>query len=128
MAATLYRDYIKLCSIWRADPTRKGKCLGEFIRKRVAEEFRQSEQTVLRDPEECARRLKSLQALASNRYSNRYPRLSESSASSLTRNECSQLILEHLHSAGKTEEEQKLLEKLKATFTPKADSSKATKP
>uniref|UniRef100_V5HM90 Mitochondrial nucleoid factor 1 n=1 Tax=Ixodes ricinus TaxID=34613 RepID=V5HM90_IXORI len=52
-AASLYREYMKLCSVWHADTTRKGKCLGEFIRKRVAEEFRQSEHTVLRDPADC---------------------------------------------------------------------------
>ncbi|KAG0413319.1 hypothetical protein HPB47_009507 [Ixodes persulcatus] len=108
---------MKLCSVWHADPTRKGKCLGEFIRKRVAEEFRQSEQTVLRDPADCVRRLKSLQAISSNTHSSRYPRLSESSASSLTRAECSQLIFENLHAVGKTEEERSLLNNLRERFS-----------
>ncbi|XP_002402613.3 ubiquinol-cytochrome-c reductase complex assembly factor 2 [Ixodes scapularis] len=116
-AASLYREYMKLCSVWHADPTRKGKCLGEFIRKRVAEEFRQSEQTVLRDPADCVRRLKSLQAISANTHSSRYPRLSASSASSLTRAECSQLIFENLHAVGKAEEESSLLDNLRERFS-----------
>ncbi|XP_077523510.1 ubiquinol-cytochrome-c reductase complex assembly factor 2 [Amblyomma americanum] len=123
---------MKLCSVWRADPSRSGKCLGEFIRRRVAEEFRQSDQTVLPDPNECARRLNSLRALASDRYSRLYPRISVSSASDLTRAECSKVIFANLHSPESGDVEQSLLEKLKKTFSfksgvPESESEKPKK-
>lgn len=121
MAGSLYRDYMKICEVWRADPFRSGKCLGELIRRRVAEEFRQSDQTVVEDPDECARKLRSLQALSSDRYAKQYPRVVASSATGLTRAECSRIILENLHSPEGTQEEKSLIEKLKERLSFKTD-------
>ncbi|KAH6925175.1 hypothetical protein HPB50_001416 [Hyalomma asiaticum] len=119
--ANLYREYMKICSIWHADPVRSGKCLGELIRRRVAEEFRQSDQTVVQDPDECARRLDSLRALASDRYAKQYPRVSVSSALGLTRAECAKVIVDRLHTAQAAKDEQSLLEKLKESLSFKSD-------
>ncbi|XP_050036816.1 ubiquinol-cytochrome-c reductase complex assembly factor 2 [Dermacentor andersoni] len=124
----LYREYMKICSAWRADPARSGKCLGEFVRRRVAEEFRQSEQTVVQDPQECERRLDSLRALASDRYAKQYPRISVSSALGLTRAECSKVIVESLHTAEGVKEDQSLLEKLKERLSFKTDIPESPPP
>ncbi|KAL1414779.1 hypothetical protein MTO96_007246 [Rhipicephalus appendiculatus] len=124
--ANLYREYMKICSVWRADPVRSGKCLGEYVRRRVAEEFRQSEQTVVPDAELCARRLESLRALASDRYAKQYPRVSVSSAVGLTRAECAKVIVENLHTVEGAEQEKSLLEKLKERLSFKTDIHEST--
>lgn len=119
MAVSLYRNYIKLCGLWPSNPARKGKCLGEFLRVCVAKEFRQGEQTSLRNPDECERFYKSLRVLASNTYARKYPRLAQSSATGLTAAECDLLIYEYLHKENVegVDQELSLLDRLKTRFS-----------
>lgn len=124
----MYREFMKICSVWPVDPVRSGKCLGEFVRRKVAEEFRQSEQTVVQDPQECGRRLDSLRALASDRYARQYPRISASSALGLTRAECAKVIVDSLHTAQGAKEEKSLLENLKERLSFKTDIPESSPP
>lgn len=45
MAAARYRRFLKLCEEWPVDETRKGRDLGAFLRQRVAQVFREGDNT-----------------------------------------------------------------------------------
>lgn len=48
MAATRYRRFLKLCEEWPVEETKRQRDLGVFIRQRVAQAFREGENTQVR--------------------------------------------------------------------------------
>lgn len=45
MAAGRYRRFLKLCEEWPVDETKRGRDLGSYLRQRVAQAFREGENT-----------------------------------------------------------------------------------
>uniref|UniRef100_A0A4X2LGA6 Mitochondrial nucleoid factor 1 n=1 Tax=Vombatus ursinus TaxID=29139 RepID=A0A4X2LGA6_VOMUR len=45
MAASRYRRFLKLCEEWPLDETKRGRDLGAYLRQRVAQAFREGENT-----------------------------------------------------------------------------------
>lgn len=45
MAASRYRRFLKLCEEWPVDETKRGRDLGAYLRQRVAQAFREGENT-----------------------------------------------------------------------------------
>lgn len=45
MAVTRYRRFLKLCEEWPVEETKRGRDLGVFLRQRVAQAFREGENT-----------------------------------------------------------------------------------
>lgn len=45
MAAGRYRRFLKLCEEWPVDETKRGRDLGAYLRQRVAQAFREGENT-----------------------------------------------------------------------------------
>lgn len=45
MAASRYRRFLKLCEEWPVDETKRGRDLGTYLRQRVAQAFREGENT-----------------------------------------------------------------------------------
>lgn len=45
MAALRYRRFLKLCEEWPVDETKRGRDLGAYLRQRVAQAFREGENT-----------------------------------------------------------------------------------
>lgn len=48
MAATRYRRFLKLCEEWPVEETKRQRDLGIFLRQRVAQAFREGENTQVR--------------------------------------------------------------------------------
>lgn len=48
MALTRYRRFLKLCEEWPVEETKSGRDLGTFLRQRVAQAFREGENTQVR--------------------------------------------------------------------------------
>lgn len=45
MAASRYRRFLRLCEEWPLDETKRGRDLGAYLRQRVAQAFREGENT-----------------------------------------------------------------------------------
>ncbi|KAM4702232.1 ubiquinol-cytochrome c reductase complex assembly factor 2 [Discoglossus pictus] len=84
MAALRYRRFLKLCEEWPVDETRRGRDLGAFLRQRVAQAFREGENTQISDPEACDQMYDSLSRMNSNYYREKYPRLRDTSFTEVT--------------------------------------------
>ncbi|XP_054578395.1 ubiquinol-cytochrome-c reductase complex assembly factor 2 isoform X2 [Eptesicus fuscus] len=108
MAAGRYRRFLKLCEEWPVDETKRGRDLGAYLRQRVAQAFREGENTQIRyllsthhvpgtvlgagetamnqvaEPEACDEMYESLARLHSNYYKHKYPRPRDTSFSGLT--------------------------------------------
>lgn len=52
MAALRYRRFLKLCEEWPVDETKRGRDLGAYLRQRVAQAFREGENTQVTGGEE----------------------------------------------------------------------------
>lgn len=91
-AASMYKNYMRLCERWRIDPTKKGRDLGEFIRQQVVKEFSLGEATKINDLKECEKKLNSLNRLANNYYGKKFPRKAARTASGLTREQCQDVL------------------------------------
>lgn len=59
---------MKLCKVWGRDERKRGRDLGEYIQERVMREFREGEMSVMKDPDECEKKVESLERLARNTY------------------------------------------------------------
>ncbi|XP_068122243.1 ubiquinol-cytochrome c reductase complex assembly factor 2 [Hyperolius riggenbachi] len=68
MAAARYRRFLKLCEEWPVDESRRGRDLGAYLRQRVAQVFREGENTQIQDPEVCDQMYESLNRINSNYY------------------------------------------------------------
>uniref|UniRef100_A0A8B9TQL6 Mitochondrial nucleoid factor 1 n=3 Tax=Anatidae TaxID=8830 RepID=A0A8B9TQL6_ANAPL len=67
MAATRYRRFLKLCEEWPVEETKRQRDLGIFLRQRVAQAFREGENT-------------------------QYPRLKETSFTGVTVQDCKMIL------------------------------------
>ncbi|XP_054982331.1 ubiquinol-cytochrome-c reductase complex assembly factor 2 isoform X1 [Sorex araneus] len=84
MAAGRYRRFLKLCEEWPVDETKRGRDLGAYLRQRVAQAFREGENSKVQEPEVCDEMYESLARLHSNYYKHKYPRPRETSFSGLS--------------------------------------------
>ncbi|XP_072801333.1 ubiquinol-cytochrome c reductase complex assembly factor 2 isoform X1 [Vicugna pacos] len=84
MAASRYRRFLKLCEEWPVDETKRGRDLGAYLRQRVAQAFREGENTQIAEPEACDQMYESLARLHSNYYKLKYPRPRDTSFSGLS--------------------------------------------
>ncbi|XP_077151612.1 ubiquinol-cytochrome c reductase complex assembly factor 2 isoform X2 [Ranitomeya variabilis] len=84
MAASRYRRFLKLCEEWPVDESRRGRDLGAVLRQRVAQAFKEGENTEFQDPESCDQMYESLSRLNSNYYREKYPRLQDTSFTEIT--------------------------------------------
>uniref|UniRef100_A0A8C2YFG4 Mitochondrial nucleoid factor 1 n=1 Tax=Coturnix japonica TaxID=93934 RepID=A0A8C2YFG4_COTJA len=67
MAATRYRRFLRLCEEWPVEETKRQRDLGAFIRQRVAQAFREGENT-------------------------QYPRLKDTSFTGVTVQDCKMIL------------------------------------
>lgn len=86
-AASRYRKFLKLCEIWPVDASKTDRDLGLYIRRRIAEGFRQGDASEI-DVAECDRIYNSLHRIASNHFQRSYPRLRNNNCSGLDLQEC----------------------------------------
>ncbi|XP_053313818.1 ubiquinol-cytochrome-c reductase complex assembly factor 2 [Spea bombifrons] len=87
MAALRYRRFLKLCEEWPVDETKRGRDLGAIIRQRVAQAFREGENTQVTNPEACDQMYESLSRINSNYYREKYPRIQDTSFTEVTAEE-----------------------------------------
>lgn len=66
------------------DETKRGRDLGAYLRQRVAQAFREGENTQIAEPEACDQMYESLARLHSNYYKHKYPRPRDTSFSGLS--------------------------------------------
>ncbi|NXC14828.1 UQCC2 factor, partial [Corythaeola cristata] len=92
MAATRYRRFLKLCEEWPVEETKRQRDLGVFLRQRVAQAFREGENTQIADPEACDRMYESLVRIHTNYYKNKYPRLKDTSFTGVTVEDCRMIL------------------------------------
>ncbi|KYO44008.1 ubiquinol-cytochrome-c reductase complex assembly factor 2 [Alligator mississippiensis] len=88
MAATRYRRFLKLCEEWPVDASKWGRDLGSHLRGRVAQAFREGENTQVANPEDCDQMYESLVRIHTNYHKNKYPRLNDTNFTGLTMEEC----------------------------------------
>uniref|UniRef100_T1JKJ4 Mitochondrial nucleoid factor 1 n=1 Tax=Strigamia maritima TaxID=126957 RepID=T1JKJ4_STRMM len=86
-----YKKFLRLLDKWPIDPTKTGRDLGEHIRVKIAQGFRQGETSVVNE-RECEKTYASLSRIASNYYGDKYKRRFESSASGLSADDCRRII------------------------------------
>nr|XP_015858113.1 ubiquinol-cytochrome-c reductase complex assembly factor 2-like [Peromyscus maniculatus bairdii] len=84
MAALRYHRFLKLCEKRPVDETKRGWDLGAYLQKRVAQAFREGENTQGTEPKACDQMYESLAPLHSNYYKHKYPRPRDTSFSGLS--------------------------------------------
>jgi hypothetical protein len=87
----LYSRYLKLLEKWPLDPTKKGRDLGEELRKRIAVEFSPDNASKL-NADTCEGHLRSLTRIATNHHKNMNPRIFSSSATGMDLETCRQVV------------------------------------
>nr|XP_056701245.1 ubiquinol-cytochrome-c reductase complex assembly factor 2 [Euleptes europaea] len=92
MAVTRYRRFLKLCEEWPVEETKRGRDLGTFLRQRVAQAFREGENTQIADPVTCDEMFESLARIHTNHYKNKYPRLKDTSFTGVSVEECKMVL------------------------------------
>ncbi|NXT68922.1 UQCC2 factor, partial [Chaetops frenatus] len=92
MAASRYRRFLRLCEEWPVEETRPQRDLGLFLRQRVAQAFREGENTVISDPEACDQMYESLLRIHTNFYKNKYPRLKDTTFTGVTMEDCRTIL------------------------------------
>ncbi|XP_062997380.1 ubiquinol-cytochrome c reductase complex assembly factor 2 [Elgaria multicarinata webbii] len=92
MAVTRYRRFLKLCEEWPVEETKRGRDLGAFLRQRVAQSFREGENTQISDPVTCDEMFESLARIHTNYYKTKYPRLKDTSFTGVTVEECKMVL------------------------------------
>ncbi|NXD95897.1 UQCC2 factor, partial [Chaetorhynchus papuensis] len=88
MAASRYRRFLRLCEEWPVEETKRQRDLGGFLRQRVAQAFREGENTPISDPEACDQMYESLVRIHTNFYKNKYPRLKNTTFTGVTVEDC----------------------------------------
>ncbi|XP_033008495.1 ubiquinol-cytochrome-c reductase complex assembly factor 2-like [Lacerta agilis] len=88
MAVTQYQRFLKLCEEWPVEETKRGRDLGTFLRQRVAQAFREGENTQISDPVTCNEMFESIAKIHTNYYTNKYPHLKDTSFTGVTVEEC----------------------------------------
>ncbi|XP_037781617.1 ubiquinol-cytochrome-c reductase complex assembly factor 2-like [Penaeus monodon] len=91
MARNSYRNFLRVLEKWPLDESKTGgRDLGEHLRIRVSEAFRLGDTTPT-DEADCQRVCASLNRIANNSYSIRYPRKLTSTSTGVTVQECHQI-------------------------------------
>ncbi|KAG0712939.1 Ubiquinol-cytochrome-c reductase complex assembly factor 2 [Chionoecetes opilio] len=92
MARNSYRNFLKLLEKWPVDASKSAdRDLGEYLRRRVTEAFRQGEASAVNE-KECHRIYTSLNRVASGVYSTKYPRSLTSTSTGLSAEQCNQVL------------------------------------
>ncbi|XP_033925671.1 ubiquinol-cytochrome c reductase complex assembly factor 2 isoform X1 [Melopsittacus undulatus] len=92
MAASRYRRFLKLCEEWPVEDTKRQRDLGTFLRQRVAQAFREGDNTEIADPENCDQMYESLVRIHTNYYKNKYPRLKDTNFTGVTVEDCKMIL------------------------------------
>ncbi|NXV05977.1 UQCC2 factor, partial [Cettia cetti] len=92
MAASRYRRFLRLCEEWPTEDSKRQRDLGLFLRQRVAQAFREGENTPISDPEACDQMYESLVRIHTNFYKNKYPRLKETTFTGVTVEDCRTIL------------------------------------
>ncbi|XP_066060248.1 ubiquinol-cytochrome c reductase complex assembly factor 2 [Chamaea fasciata] len=92
MAASRYRRFLRLCEEWPAEDSKRRRDLGSFLRQRVAQAFREGENTPISDPEACDQMYESLVRIHTNFYKNKYPRLKDTTFTGVTVEDCRTIL------------------------------------
>ncbi|XP_057279532.1 ubiquinol-cytochrome-c reductase complex assembly factor 2 isoform X2 [Pezoporus wallicus] len=92
MAASRYRRFLRLCEEWPVEDTKRQRDLGAFLRQRVAQAFREGENTHIADPENCDQMYESLVRIHTNYYKNKYPRLKDTNFTGVTVEDCKMIL------------------------------------
>ncbi|NWV55103.1 UQCC2 factor, partial [Daphoenositta chrysoptera] len=92
MAASRYRRFLRLCEEWPVEEARLQRDLGSFLRQRVAQAFREGENTPIPDPEACDQMYESLVRIHTNFYKNKYPRLKDTTFTGVTVEDCRTIL------------------------------------
>ncbi|NXA88981.1 UQCC2 factor, partial [Melanocharis versteri] len=87
-APSRYRRFLRLCEEWPVEETRRPRDLGAVLRQRVAQAFREGENTPISDPEACDQMYESLVRIHTNFYKNKYPRLKDTTFTGVTVEDC----------------------------------------
>lgn len=88
--ATQYRKFVRLLEMWPVDNSKVGRDLGQHIRNKVAEAFREGDATRIPDIKACEQLYTALHQISADVYKNKYPMAFNEgvAASGLTYNEC----------------------------------------
>ncbi|NWY68792.1 UQCC2 factor, partial [Erithacus rubecula] len=92
MAASRYRRFLRLCEEWPVEDSKWQRDLGSVLRQRVAQAFREGENTPISDPEACDQMYESLVRIHSNYYKNKYPRLKDTTFTGVTQEDCRMIL------------------------------------
>ncbi|NWV40522.1 UQCC2 factor, partial [Grantiella picta] len=92
MAASRYRRFLRLCEEWPVEQSRQQRDLGSVLRQRVAQAFREGENTPISDPEACDQMYESLVRIHTNFYKNKYPRLKDTTFTGVTVEDCRTIL------------------------------------
>ncbi|NWT73835.1 UQCC2 factor, partial [Prunella himalayana] len=92
MAASRYRRFLRLCEEWPVEETKQQRDLGSFLRQRVAQAFREGENTPISDPAACDQMYESLVRIHTNFYKNKYPRLKDTTFTGVTVEDCRTIL------------------------------------
>ncbi|NWT58941.1 UQCC2 factor, partial [Erythrocercus mccallii] len=92
MAASRYRRFLRLCEEWPAENSKRQRDLGLVLRQRVAQAFREGENTPISDPEACDQMYESLVRIHTNFYKNKYPRLKDTTFTGVTVEDCRMIL------------------------------------
>ncbi|NXB31558.1 UQCC2 factor, partial [Eulacestoma nigropectus] len=92
MAASRYRRFLRLCEEWPVEGTKQQRDLGAFLRQRVAQAFREGENTPISDPKACDQMYESLVRIHTNFYKNKYPRLKDTTFTGVTVEDCRMIL------------------------------------
>lgn len=88
--AERYRAFMKICDEWPLEPTKKGRDLGLFIRRKVVTVFKHGDATVV-DQGKCTEEYESLRRVQTNVYKHQYPSRRTHGALGLTADQCKTL-------------------------------------
>ncbi|CAL8111509.1 unnamed protein product [Orchesella dallaii] len=91
MSSVVYRNFLRLLEKWPADPTKKGRDLGEYIRNGIAVAFRGGSDEP-RNAAKCQDICNRLNNIAGNRYKDAFYVSETSSASGLSQFDCHCII------------------------------------
>ncbi|NXM38630.1 UQCC2 factor, partial [Gymnorhina tibicen] len=80
--------FLRLCEEWPVEETKRQRDLGSVLRQRVAQAFREGENTPISDPEACDQMYESLVRIHTNFYKNKYPRLKDTTFTGVTVEDC----------------------------------------
>jgi nucleoid factor 1 len=88
MSNHLYRDFLNLFKHWPIDATKKGRDLGEHIRKKFSQSFQQGELSDKSELKYWTKTYNDLKRLENDEFSNKYPRTKSTGALGIGKVQC----------------------------------------